>query len=44
MYPLHDPESLKRLGHSWLIKNPANIAKPIPLSMIKLTSKHFENG
>ena len=34
MYPLHEPESLKRLGHDWLIsKQPTSLARQLPLSM-----------
>lgn len=36
IYPLHDQESLKRLGHSWLSKNPANLMKQLPLSILLL--------
>lgn len=34
MYPLHEPESLKRLSHDWLISKPTSLAQQLPLSSL----------
>jgi hypothetical protein len=34
IYPLHEPEGLKRLSHDWLINSFKYATKQLPLSML----------